>query len=120
MGGVRGTKIFEKIRENALFSDLIFIRKVCASHTVDFRIPLEKIINIEHEIFEDVKLIDDELTKINKSWCKTVHPDKNYKECISNLLEEKMKAILTWLKEWDYLDKGNLHYLPYMKNLKIQ
>ena len=56
---------------------------------MDFRIPLEKIINIEHEIFEDVKLIDDELMKINKSWCKTVHCDQNYKECISNIVEGK-------------------------------
>ena len=63
--------------------------KVCTSHTVEFRIPLEKIINIEHEMFEGVKLIDDELTKINKSWCETVHPDQNYKECISNIVKEK-------------------------------
>ena len=56
---------------------------------MDFRIPLEKIINIKHEMFEDVKLIDDEPTKINKSWCETVHPDQNYKECISNIFKEK-------------------------------
>ena len=42
-----------------------------ASHIVDFKFPLEKIINIKHEMFEDVKLIDDELIKINDSWCET-------------------------------------------------
>ena len=56
---------------------------------MDFKIPLEKIINIEHEMFEDVKLIDDELTKINESWCKTVHPDKKLSECISNIVKRK-------------------------------
>ena len=56
---------------------------------MDFRIQLQKIINIKHEISEDVKLVDDELTKINKSWCETVHPDQNYKECISNIVEGK-------------------------------
>ena len=40
-------------------------------------------------MFEDVKLIDDELTKINKSWCETVHPDQNYNECISNIVTGK-------------------------------
>ena len=56
---------------------------------MDFEIPLEKIINIEHEMFEDVKLIDDKLTKINKSWCETVHPDKKFSECISNIVKRK-------------------------------
>ena len=56
---------------------------------MELRIPIEKIINIKHEIFEDVKLVDDELTKINKSWCETVHPDQNYKKCISNIVEGK-------------------------------
>ena len=56
---------------------------------MDFKIPLEKILNIEHEMFEDVKLIDDELTKINKSWHETVHPDKRSSECISSIVKEK-------------------------------
>ena len=43
-------------------------------------------------MFEDVKLIDDDLTKINKSWCDTVYPDQNYKECISNIIKEKDKG----------------------------
>ena len=40
-------------------------------------------------MFEDMKLIDDELTKINKSWCETVHPDKRSSECISNIVKGK-------------------------------
>ena len=56
---------------------------------MDFKIPLEKIINIKHEMFEDVKLIDDELTKINKRSCETVHPDKGSNECISNIVKGK-------------------------------
>ena len=32
---------------------------------MDFKFPLEKIINIKHEMFQDVKLIDDELIKIS-------------------------------------------------------
>ena len=86
---------------------------------MNFKIPLEKIINIEHEMFEDVKLIDDELTKINKSWCKPVHPDNSVNASLI-LLREKMEAILIWLKEWSCLDKRKLHYLIYMKNLKTQ
>ena len=40
-------------------------------------------------MFEDVKLIDDELTKINNSWCETVHPDKKFSECVSNIGKRK-------------------------------
>ena len=28
------------------------------------------------EMFEDIKLIDDELTKINETWCEVVHATK--------------------------------------------
>ena len=87
---------------------------------MDFRIPLEKIINIEHEMFEDVKLIDDKLTKINKSWCETVHPDQNYNECISNIVREKDEGYFYLAERRSCLDKRNLYYLIYMKNLKTQ
>ena len=40
-------------------------------------------------MFEDVKLIDDKLTKINGSWCETVHPDKKFSECISDIVKRK-------------------------------
>ena len=40
-------------------------------------------------MFEDVKLINDKLTKINKSWCETIHPDKRSSECISNIIKGK-------------------------------
>ena len=49
---------------------------------MNFKFPLEKIISIEHEMFEDVKLIDDEQIKINNSWCKTVHSDMKHSKCI--------------------------------------
>ena len=45
-------------------------------HVVDFRIPLETVMHFEPEMFEDVKLIDDELTKINETWCEVVHATK--------------------------------------------
>ena len=54
---------------------------------MDFKFPLEKIINIEHEIFEDVKLIDDELNKINNSWCNTVHSGMKPSKCISHIVK---------------------------------
>ena len=65
------------------------MRKVCANHIVDFRIPLEKIINIEHEMFEDVQLIGDELIKINDSWCEVVHPDKRASDCTADICKQK-------------------------------
>ena len=63
-----------------IFSDPIVIRKVCASPIVDFKFPLEKILSIEYEVFEDMKLIDDELTKINSSWHETVHSDMKHSD----------------------------------------
>ena len=65
------------------------MRKVYANHIVDFRIPLEKIINIEHEMFEDVQLIGDELIKINESWCEVVHSDKKASDCIADIHNQK-------------------------------
>ena len=65
------------------------MRKVCANHIVDFRIPLEKLIHVEHEMFEDVQLIGDELIKINESWCKVVHPNKKANDCITDILKQK-------------------------------
>ena len=59
-----------------LFSELIVIGKLHAEHIVDFRIPLEPIMRFEPEMFEDIKLIDDELTRINETWCKMVHTTK--------------------------------------------
>ena len=49
-------------------------------------------------MFEDVKLIDDELIKINNSWCKTVYSDKKPSECISNIVKRKEEGY-TYLAE---------------------
>ena len=59
-----------------LFSDPIVVGKLRAKHVVDFRIPLETVMRFKPEMFEDVKLIDNELTKINETWCKVVHATK--------------------------------------------
>ena len=59
-----------------LFSDPIVIGKLRAEHIVDFRIPLEPIMRFKPEMFEDIKLIADELTKINETWCEVVHGTK--------------------------------------------
>ena len=48
---------------------------------------LEKILNIEYEIFEDVKLIDGELTKINSSWCEAVHSDMKHSNCYFHIVK---------------------------------
>ena len=56
---------------------------------MDFGIPLEKIINIEHEMFKDVQLIGDELIKINESWCEVIHPDKKASDCITDIHKQK-------------------------------
>ena len=65
---------------------------------MDFRIPPEKIINIEHEIFEDVQLIGDELIKINESWCEVVHSDKKASDCITDIHKQKDEGC-TYLSE---------------------
>ena len=72
-----------------LFSDVIVIGKLCAEHIVDFRIPLETIMCFGPEMFEDVKWIDDELTKINETWCEVVHADKKLAECHSDTCQQK-------------------------------
>ena len=59
-----------------LFSDPIVIGKLRAEHVVDFRIPLDPVMRFEPEMFQDIKLIDDELTKINETWCEVVHATK--------------------------------------------
>ena len=41
------------------------------------------------EIFEDVKWIDDELTKINETWCEVVHATKKLAECHSDTHQQK-------------------------------
>ena len=56
---------------------------------MDFRILLEKLINVEHEMFEDVQLIGEELIKINASWCEVVHPDKKASDCITDICKQK-------------------------------
>ena len=56
---------------------------------MDFRIPLERIINIEHEMFKDVHLIGDGLININESWCEVVHPDKKASDCITDIHKQK-------------------------------
>ena len=61
---------------SVLFSDPIVIGKLRAEHIVDFRIPLEPIMCFEPALFEDIKLIDDELTKINETWCEVVYATK--------------------------------------------
>ena len=38
-------------------------------------------------MFEDVKLIDDELIKINNSWCETVHSGMKASECIFHIVK---------------------------------
>ena len=43
---------------------------------MDFRIPLEPIIHFKPELFKDITLIDDKLTKINETWCEMVHAVK--------------------------------------------
>ena len=61
-----------------LFSDPIVIGKLHAEHVVDFRIPLDSIMHLEPEMFEDIKLINDELIKINETWCKVLHVIKTH------------------------------------------
>ena len=70
-----------------IFSDPFVIRKVHASYVMDFKFLLEKILSIEYEIFGDVKLIDDELTKINSSWCETVHSDMRHSDCYFHIVK---------------------------------
>ena len=72
-----------------LFSDPIVVGELCTEHIVDFRIPLETIICFEHEMFEDVKLIDDKLIKINETWCKVEHANKELAECHSDIHKQK-------------------------------
>ena len=72
-----------------LFSDLIIVGKLRAKHIVDFRIPLETIMHFEPEMFENVKWIDDELTKINETWCEVVHANKKLAECHSDIHQQK-------------------------------
>ena len=72
-----------------LFSDPIVVGKLRAEHIVDFRIPLETVMHFKPEMFEDVKLIDDELTKINETWCEVVHATKKLSECHSDICKQK-------------------------------
>ena len=65
------------------------MRNVCANHIVDFRILLEKLIHVEHEMFKDVQLVGDELIKINESWCEVVHPDKKANDCLTDIFKQK-------------------------------
>ena len=86
-----------------LFSDLIVIGKLCAEHIVDFRIPLEPIMHFKPEMFEDIKLIDDELTKINETWCEVVHATKIHatkklSECHADIRNQKDRQY-TYLAE---------------------
>ena len=86
-----------------LFSDPIVIGKLRAEHVVDFRIPLEPIMHFEPEMFEDIKLIDDELTKINETWCKVVHATKIHatkklSECHAGIRNQKDRQY-TYLAE---------------------
>ena len=86
-----------------LFSDPIVVGKLHAEHVVDFRIPLETIMRFEPEMFEDIKLIDDELTKINETWCEVVHTTKIHatkklSECHSDIRNQKDRQY-TYLAE---------------------
>ena len=40
-------------------------------------------------MFEDVKLINDELTRINDTWCEVVHTKKKLNECNSDIHNKK-------------------------------
>ena len=80
--------------------------------------------HFEPEMFEDIKLIDDELTKINETWCEVVHATKIHatkklSECHSDIRQaRRIGNILIWLKEWNYSDKRDSRYLIYTYNLK--
>ena len=65
---------------------------------MDFKFPLEKIINIEHDMFEEVKLIDDELIKINDSWCETVHSGMKPSKCTLQIVKGEDESY-TYLAE---------------------
>ena len=92
-------------------SDPIVIGKLHAKHVVDFRIPLETIMRFKPEMFEDIKLIDDELTKINETWCEVVratkihpihvpekHATKKLSECHSDIRQRNDRQY-TYLAE---------------------
>ena len=72
-----------------LFSDPIVVGKLRAKHIVDFRIPLETIMHFGPEMFENVKWINDELIKINETWCEVVHANKKLAECHSDIRQQK-------------------------------
>ena len=114
-----------------LFSDPIVIGKLRAEHVVDFRIPLEPIMHFEPEMFKDIKLIDDELTKINETWCEVVHAanlhprhatktqaTKKLSSVMLTYITIRIGNMLIWLKDWNYSDKRELRYLIYIRNLK--
>ena len=59
--------------------------------------------HFEPDMFEDVKLIDDELTKINETWCEVVHgtkihATKTLSECHSDIRSQKDRQY-TYLAE---------------------
>ena len=86
-----------------LFSDLIVVGKLHAEHVVDFRIPLETVMRFKSEMFGDIKLIDDDLTKINETWCEVVHATKIHatkklSECHSDICQQKDRQY-TYLAE---------------------
>ena len=84
------------------------MRKVCANHIVDFRIPLEKLIHVEHEMFEDVQLIGDELRSM-KAGLKWYILTRKPVTASLTYLNKRMRAILICLKEWNCSDKRKLH-----------
>ena len=49
-------------------------------------------------MFEDVQLIDDELIKINESWCEVVHSDQKVSDCITDIHKQKDEGY-TYLSE---------------------
>ena len=75
--------------------------------------------HFEPEMFEDVKLIDDELIKINETWCEVVHATKKLSECHSDIRKQKDEKY-TYLAERMELfrQKRILRYLIYTYNLK--
>ena len=94
------------------------MRKVHANHIVDFRIPLEKIINIEHEMFEDVQLIDDELIKINESWCEVVHSDKKVGNCIADIHKQKDEDYTYLSERMELFRQKRVTLFSFQKKLK--
>ena len=89
-----------------------------ASYVMDFKFLLEKILSIEYEIFGDVKLIDDELTKINSSWCETVHSDMRHSDCYFHIVKGEDEGYNYLAERMGLFTQKKPHYLTYIPNSK--